>query len=106
MIDVYLDCETYPFVKEGKATKNPVPRLVCMAYIEGTEPPRLVDRTEALALFLRWLRSDRYRIINMHTTFDILVLVRALVEDCGGDYSQDVFKDRVECPNCQEILEY
>ena len=94
MIPVYVafDTETYPFYKVGKATSNVVPRLVCMSYVEDGEGPFVLAREDAVRKWKEWFLNPNIRLVGHNVTFDMLVMVRALTEEEGGDWAEELFE--------------
>lgn len=90
-----FDTETYPFDRVGKATRNIVPRMVCMSFIEDDGTPRLLERERALPLFWEKLK-EKDRLVGLNLAFDCGVVVRALQEE--GYPEDEVFKRIFEIP--------
>lgn len=85
MRTIAFDTETYPFYKTGKATKDIVPRLVCMSWSDGTTT-ELLERAKAVPLFVSWLRDpDGVVLVGLNLAFDLAVMIRAINEE----YPQD-----------------
>lgn len=88
---IAFDTETYLIAKSGKATTNQVPRLVCMSWHDGVNSG-LVGRGEAIELFKEWLVDEKVVLIGLNTSFDMLVMARALYEDGGKtDWAEEFF---------------
>jgi hypothetical protein len=78
---IAFDTETYPFYKTGKATKDIVPRMVCMSWCDG-ETTELLERDRALPLFRSWLEDlEGVCFVGLNLAFDMAVMTRAMEEE-------------------------
>lgn len=91
MATVYFDTETAPFVKRGKATVGPVPRLVCVGLALDDGPVELFDANQGAARFVELIRDTTHTFVGHNVVFDFQVMVRACREKAGEDILNDVF---------------
>jgi hypothetical protein len=80
MRPIAFDTETYLIYKDGKATKNMCPRLVCLSWSDG-ESLELLERERAVPLFRSWLEAGDVTFIGLNLAFDMAVMARALGEE-------------------------
>lgn len=89
---IAYDTETYPFWQTGKATKDIVPRLVCLSWSDG-ETTELLERARAIPLFRSWLEDteSNLTLVGLNLAFDIAVMARALQEEYPEDFEFDLW---------------
>lgn len=88
---IAYDTETYPLYKTGKATKDIVPRLVCLSWSDG-ESLELLERKDAIPLFRSWLESpDPVTFIGLNLAFDMAVMARALQEEYPDEFEHHLW---------------
>lgn len=85
------DTETHLIVKHGKATRNAVPRFVCLAWWIGDKGQITRDPIEALDLFESWIADENTRLIAHNAAYDIRVMLRLAAEHGRGLFA-DVFR--------------
>lgn len=96
MSDVTIgwDCESFMSADRGKAETQATPRLVCLSYhVEGAEAPVLLGRDEAVAWFEARVAEgvDGPALVAHNAPFDLRVMLRAVWEERGIDYTEEVF---------------
>lgn len=89
MRPIAFDTETYLIYKNGKATKNMCPRLVCMSWSDG-KSLELLERERAVPLFREWLEAGDVTFVGLNLAFDMAVMARALGEEYP-DEEQELF---------------
>jgi hypothetical protein len=78
----------------GKAETQATPRLVCLSYhVEGERAPVLLGRTDAVAWFEARIAEgvDGPALVAHNAPFDLRVMLRAVWEERGIDYTEEVF---------------
>lgn len=96
MSDVTIgwDCESFMSADRGKAETQATPRLVCLSYhVEGEAAPVLLGRDEAVAWFEERVAEgvDGPALVAHNAPFDLRVMLRAVWEERGIDYTEEVF---------------